>query len=92
MSIGQAVKLCREATGSTQREAAKRLGISNVHLCNIERGHSSLTRGMAARMQRFWGANPMIVAWLRNPPKHDRVPSTERFRRAYFYRHGIQVD
>lgn len=90
MYIGQAIKLCREASGCSQRTAAEALGISAVHLCTIEKGKKGLSLALLGKMQVLFGADPSLVTWLLAPPNYDRTKTTETFRRSYFHRHGIK--
>lgn len=91
MDIGLAVRLCREASGCSQRMVAEELGITAVHLCTIERGRKGLSMKLLGKMQVFFNTDPSLVAWLLAPPDYERTPTMERFRRSYFHRHGIKI-
>lgn len=48
--IGQQIREARETAGMTQRAFAKHVGITNVHLCNIEGDKSSVSIEMLKKI------------------------------------------
>jgi len=46
----------------TQTHAAERLGVSNVHLCNVERGRNFPTFSLLAKAARLYGLDPYDIA------------------------------
>jgi len=63
IKLGHTAKKIREAQGLTQRAAAEKLGISVVHLCNIERNNAAPSRSLVERYQELWGVDLYILAW-----------------------------
>jgi len=53
------------AHGLSQREAAKLLGISAVHLCNIEFGKSSPSIDLMNRFRDLWRVDIYVLAWAK---------------------------
>ena len=49
--------------GLSQREAASRLGISYVHLCNIERDRAAPSQALIDRYRELWGIDLYVLAW-----------------------------
>ena len=91
MDMGRAVRLCRDSYGHTQRAAAGHLRISNVHLCEIEKGRKGAGKRLRDRIRQCWGVDIEIVAWLLDPPAEDQTTTMEKFRRSYFCNHGINL-
>lgn len=90
MHIGQTIKLCREATFGSQVAAASALGISVVHLCQVEHDKHQPSLKLLERMRHLFNADPVILEWLLNPPDVDRTPALAKFRKSYFHQHGIK--
>lgn len=65
--LGLIARRLRDAAGLTQKDAARRLGITNVHLCNIERGVSLPSFSLLDRYGRVFGGNPYVIASLSAP-------------------------
>lgn len=63
IKLGQTAKKIREMQGLTQRAAAEKLGISVVHLCNVERNNAVPSRSLVERYQELWGVDLYILAW-----------------------------
>lgn len=63
IKIGQAARRVREVEGLTQRATAKKLGVSVVHLCNIERNNSAPSQALIDRYRELWGVDLYILAW-----------------------------
>ncbi len=61
--IGDTAMKIRLGAGDSQREAADRLGITNVHLCDIERGHSRPSLDLLERYQEEFGSDPYVLAY-----------------------------
>lgn len=55
MSIDPTPLDARLGSGLTQREAAKQMKLSYVHLCRLERGHEFPTNKMLQRLANFYG-------------------------------------
>lgn len=74
--LGLAFSMIRGAVGITQRDMAKRLGISAVHLCYVERGRKSPSLVLIAEMNRQF-FDPYVTAWLMFGSL-DRMPKAMR--------------
>lgn len=64
MKLGRTAKYIRKKAGLTQRDAAARLGITNVHLCNVERNHTAPSSALRGRYEEVFGVDLYITAWL----------------------------
>ncbi len=65
-NIGGAVRDIRELVGLSQRVAADELGITNVHLCNIENEKSVPSAELLDRIEEKWGVHPVVFAWCQS--------------------------
>jgi transcriptional regulator with XRE-family HTH domain len=79
IQLGKTIRYVREISGLTQRSAAEALGISDVHLCNIEHDKARPSPELLARIQQEWGADIYILAWclfgdVKKLPKAVRDP------------------
>lgn len=63
IKVGEACQYLRNLAGWTQRAAAKRLGITNVQLCNIERDHSFPSAETFDAFRKLYGVDIYIFAW-----------------------------
>ena len=61
--IGEACQYLRNLTGLTQRAAAKKIGISYVALCRIERDHVFPQTATLDALKEFYGVDIYIFAW-----------------------------
>lgn len=77
MKLGSSIKRIREGRGLTQRAAAEVLGISDVHLCNLEHGKLRPSSALLDKMFEAWGVDVYILACL-----HGGEPGLKRFPRA----------
>lgn len=60
-NIGNTVRVLRQLHGClSQRQAAKRLGISTVHLCNIEKGHSQPSWKLLDKIETIYGVSFVV--------------------------------
>ncbi len=55
----------RKTLGLTQRAAAKALGITAVHLCNVENGRGQPSLDLIDKYQQVWGVDLYVLAWCR---------------------------
>jgi len=62
INLGSAARHLRERLQLSQRRAAKELGISHVHLSNIENGHTSPTASMIEKYYVAWGVDLYMLA------------------------------
>jgi transcriptional regulator with XRE-family HTH domain len=82
ISLGNTARQLREKLGLTQREAAEVLGISNVHLCNVENDKSEPSTELLDRYLQLWGVDLHVLAWcessdLSRLPKAMRAAAAE---------------
>lgn len=61
--VGRAIRQIRESRGLTQRAAAEALGISSVHLCNVENEKSTPSDELVDRIRDIWRVDPYVLAW-----------------------------
>jgi transcriptional regulator with XRE-family HTH domain len=47
----------------TQRAAAEALGVSYVHLCNVERGKATPSPALVGRFRALFGVDLHVLAW-----------------------------
>jgi len=80
--LGKTAKYLRERKGLTQKAAAEALGITQVHLSNIENNKSVPSPKLLDRYRELWGVDLYILAWclhgdLSRLPKAVRGPMRE---------------
>jgi transcriptional regulator with XRE-family HTH domain len=61
--LGKTARHLRESLGLSQRRAAEALGISAVHLCNIENNKSSPSPLLLDRYRELWAVDLYVLAW-----------------------------
>lgn len=61
--LGNAARALRDQLGLSQRDAAKELGISFVHLCNIEKDRKAPSSDLLDRYRELWGVDLYVYAW-----------------------------
>ena len=66
LDMSAAAAYIRRVLGLTQRAAAEALGVTAVHLCNIERGRAQPSLGLIAKYDELWGVDLYVLAWCRN--------------------------
>jgi len=77
--MGEAIRYVRETKGLTQRAAAELLGVSDVHLCNLEHGKARPSAQLLNKMRIEWDVDLYILSWclygdLQRLPKAVRRP------------------
>ena len=80
--LGKTARHLRETLGLTQRAAAKALGITCVHLCNIENNKSVPSPALLERFREIWNVDLDVLAWCLHGdaeklPKRLRKPMAE---------------
>ena len=80
--LGKTARHLRETLGLTQRAAAKALGISYVHLCNVENNKSMPSPALLDRFRELWNVDLYVLAWCLHGdadklPKPLRKPMAE---------------
>ena len=63
--LGETARELRESLGLTQRAAATELGISFVHLCNIERNRAAPSQALVDKYREKWGVDLHVLAWCK---------------------------
>src|SRR6266542_3429912 len=77
MHLGQTARYVRERKSLTLREAAAKLCISHVHLCNIENNRATASLQLLEKMKEVYGVDLMVLAWcLHGDP--ERLPTSVR--------------
>lgn len=61
--LGQTARYLRERKGLSQKAAAELLGITPVHLSNIEHNKSSPSPSLLSRYKELWGIDLYVLAW-----------------------------
>ena len=61
--VGEAARYLRERLGLTQRDAADRLGISYVHLSNLENDKAAPTRNVLEKFRELWKVDLYVLSW-----------------------------
>ena len=63
MHLGETARQVRKTLGLTQREAAEMLGISDVHLCHVEKGRATPSLALIQRYQQVFGVDLYVYDW-----------------------------
>ena len=61
--FGQTARYVRERRGMTQRAAAYALGVSAVHLSNVERGRAVPSSSLITRFNEVYGIDVYVLAY-----------------------------
>jgi transcriptional regulator with XRE-family HTH domain len=61
--LGKAARSLREAIGWTQSEVANVLGLSVVHVCNMENGKAAFSESTLDTYQKVIGVDLYVLAW-----------------------------
>ncbi len=61
--LGKSAKYLRERKGLSQKAAADALGISQVHLSNIENNKALPSPNLLDRFRDLWGVDLYVLAW-----------------------------
>ena len=61
-AIAASIREIREAIGLSQREAADRIGCTNVHLCELESGRQNFTFAMLDEISSAYKEDVVIYA------------------------------
>ena len=64
--LGNTARSLRESLGLTQRAAADALGVSCVHLCNIEKNRAAPSQALIDKYRKLWGVDLYVLAWCRH--------------------------
>ena len=61
--LGRTARQVREKLGMTQRAAAVALGVSSVHLSNVERGRTLPSASLIARFSEVYGIDIYVLSY-----------------------------
>jgi len=75
--LGKTARHLRETLGLTQRATANALGISYVHLCNIENNKALPSQELLERFRTLWGIDLYVLAWCLYGD-HSKLPAAMR--------------
>jgi transcriptional regulator with XRE-family HTH domain len=76
--VGKTVREFREALGLTQHEMASELGVTNVHLSNIENDKSFPSQDLIDRFHSKFEVDLYILAWCRSAESGRNLPAPLR--------------
>lgn len=62
-AIGITVRYVRETLGMTQKAAAEALGVSSVHLSNVERGVTPPSASLMSRLTEVYGVDVYVLCY-----------------------------
>lgn len=68
IDFGRVVLMARSHLGISQRDLAKRMRMSYVHLCNLETGKVFPSHKMISRLTIEFGVDFYVLAWATNYP------------------------
>jgi transcriptional regulator with XRE-family HTH domain len=75
--LGKTARYLRERKKLSQRETAEALGITQVHLSNIENNKALPSPSLQGRYRDLWGVDLYVLAWcLYGDP--DELPEAVR--------------
>jgi len=63
IELGKSARYFRQLTGLTQKEVAQSLGISIVHLSNVENDKATPSNDLLEKYHDNWGVDLYILAW-----------------------------
>jgi transcriptional regulator with XRE-family HTH domain len=61
--LARTARFVRDRRRLTQRAAAEALGVSHVHLCNVERGKATPSPALVERFRALFGVDLHVLAW-----------------------------
>lgn len=64
--LGRTAATLRQRLGLTQRQVADSLGITVVHLSNIENNKAAPSQSLIDQYRRLWGIDLYVLAWCTN--------------------------
>jgi transcriptional regulator with XRE-family HTH domain len=77
VSIGNAIRELRNELALSQRGAAEEIGISHVHLNNLENGKAAPTTSVLDKFFAAWGIDLYMYAVVKDDDK-ERIPAALR--------------
>lgn len=76
-NLGRTARTVRERLGLTQRAAAESLGVTSVHLSNVERGVTPPSATLISRFAEVFGVDVYVLAYCQGDAD-ERVPRAVR--------------
>jgi len=73
--LGETAKEIRMAMGFSQKEAAHKLGVTPVYLCNVEKGKAMPSHAFLAKFQEWSSVDLYVAAWCKKS-KHSNLPKS----------------
>ena len=64
--LGNTARDLRESLGLSQRQVADALGVTPVHLCNIEKNRAAPSQTLIDKYRELWGIDLYVLAWCRH--------------------------
>jgi transcriptional regulator with XRE-family HTH domain len=79
--IGTTVRYVREKLGMTQKAAAEALGVSSVHLSNVERGVTPPSASLISRFTAIFGVDVYVLRYCTDDEADDVPEGVKQARR-----------
>ena len=80
-AIGSTVRYVREKLGMTQKAAAEALGVSSVHLSNVERGVTPPSASLMSRLTEIYGVDVYVLNYCTDDEDGDAPQAVKQARR-----------
>ena len=80
-ALGSTVRYVREKLGMTQKAAAETLGVSSVHLSNVERGVTTPSALLISRFAAVYGIDVYVLNYCTDDEKGDAPEAVKLARR-----------
>lgn len=80
-AIGRTVRYVREKLGMTQKAAAEALGVSSVHLSNVERGVTPPSALLISRFAEVYGIDVYVLNYCTDDDDADVPEAVKQARR-----------
>lgn len=78
LPLGKTARYLRERKRLTQVQAAQTLGITQVHLSNIENNKAIPSHDLMDRYRRAWGVDLHMLAWCLHGDVNDLPEAVRR--------------
>jgi len=75
--LARTARFVREKRQMTQRAAAEALGVSFVHISNIERGRAAPSAALIERYREVFGVDLHVLSWCMFE-EDDQIPASIR--------------
>ena len=80
-ALGSTVRYVREKLGMTQKAAAEALGVSSVHLSNVERGVTPPSASLMARLTEVYGVDVYVLCYCTGADDDEAPEAVNQARR-----------